>query len=96
MTADTDLARAARAKAILDDPLVAETFAAIEAILTRAWRHSEAAEGEKRERAYYALMGLDLFRNQFYSFIQQGAVTRDRLEQDERERQAERPTSLDE
>jgi hypothetical protein len=70
MTAEDDIIRGQRAAAILADPLVVETFAALEAEYVKRWRDAPSADA--REVLWLLLQNLETFRGQFGAYIRQG------------------------
>ena len=70
MSAEEDIARGIHAQQILDDPLVVEAFAALEAEYVKQWRI--APSPEHREALWLLLQNLETFRGQFGAYIRQG------------------------
>jgi len=70
MTAEDDIIRGQRAAAILADPLVQETFAALEAAYIKQWRTAPSLDA--REALWLLLQNLETFRGQFGAYIRQG------------------------
>lgn len=86
MSAEDDIIRGQRAAAILADPLVVETFAALEAVYIKQWR--DAPSLEAREALWLLLQNLETFRGQFGAYIRQGqavAAESDRREKAKRQ-----------
>jgi hypothetical protein len=70
MSAEEDIARGIHAQQILDDPLVTETFAALEAAYIKQWRTAPSLDA--REALWLLLQNLETFRGQFGAYIRQG------------------------
>jgi hypothetical protein len=67
-------ARGQRARAILEDELVAEAFAVLERRAQETWAHSLPADSEGRERAYRELRALQALRAELEAWIRDGKV----------------------
>lgn len=63
--------RGERAKAIIGDTLVVETFAAIEAQYVAEWRRHDNSPAE-RETAWQMVQNMDLFKSVFMTYINAG------------------------
>lgn len=68
------LERANRARAILEDELVAEIFDRMERRLVEAWAASGPAEMAVREDSYRSLRALQNFRSEFERLLSDGKV----------------------
>jgi hypothetical protein len=95
MTEEDDIARAGRANALLNDPLVVETFQTMEANYIKQWRAEKTPEGELstaewRERMWLLLQNLDAFRMGFETYIRRGQVAVAKRDQREKAQQAMR------
>jgi hypothetical protein len=66
--------RGIRAKAILEDELVLEAFAALEARYLAAWRSSEYTDTAGREEVYRMLRATQALRAEFETMIRDGKV----------------------
>jgi hypothetical protein len=73
MSAEEDIARGIHAQQILDDPLVLETFAALEAAYIKQWRTAPSLDA--REALWLLLQNLETFRGQFGAYIRQGQAS---------------------
>jgi hypothetical protein len=84
-----DSARAARAKALLEDELLTEAFNLYEAELMAAWRATGTAlaETHKRERLWLAVNLLGKVREHLFKVVQNGKVAKAHLAQIEGKRQ---------
>lgn len=71
--------RGARAEAVLNNELVVEAFAAIEAELMKAWQHSAADEKEQRDNAYMMFRLLQNFKAQFSQAVHTGKAAQKQL-----------------
>ena len=67
--------RAARAKAILEDPLVIEALAQLESECLARWRHSPEEDRDGRERLYQSLRLIDKLRQDFTSLVLSGRMS---------------------
>jgi hypothetical protein len=83
---DSEIARGERARAILDDPLVAEAFAAIERQCLEEWRAAPARDVEGRERLWLMLKLAERLRGHFESLVESGRLAGGRAVLLERER----------
>ncbi len=68
------LERANRARAILEDELVAEIFDRMERRLVEAWAASGPSEMGIREESYRGLRALQDFRSEFERLLRDGKV----------------------
>lgn len=59
--------KARKAQALLDDPLVIQIFADLEAQYTLGWRNTQPADLQKREAAYAATRALEDFKGKLHS-----------------------------
>jgi hypothetical protein len=82
-------ARAARAKALLEDELFNEAFSAYEAEIMARWRETGTAQAEtfKRERLWLAINLLGKIKQHLLSAIENGKVAKAHLAQLEGKRQ---------
>jgi hypothetical protein len=85
---DNDIAvsRGQRARAILDDPLVDEAFAAIERECLAEWRRAPARDVEGRERLWLMLKMAERLKAHFVSLVDSGKLAAERVAQLEKER----------
>jgi hypothetical protein len=84
--ADTEIARAHDAKALLENPLLIEALDLIERTWEQGWRNTAPEDTEKREKAYRMLFALTEFKAELRTAIETGmlaAKTTDRLRGDE-------------
>jgi hypothetical protein len=81
-----EVTRGQRAQAILDDPLVAEAFAAIERECLAEWRRAPARDVEGRERLWLMLKMTERFKAHFLSLIDSGRLAGERIAQLEKTR----------
>ena len=68
------LERAARARAIVEDELVAEVFARLQGRLIEGWAGSAPGDASAREEAYRALRALQDFKAEFERLMSDGKV----------------------
>lgn len=66
--------RAARAKALLDDSLIAEAFTDLEAAYITAWRMSDPRDNDGRERLWIALQIVGKVRTHLQAVIADGTI----------------------
>ena len=86
MTGEEAIRRAERAHALLTDPLIVETFAALEAEYIRLWRRNDPqapSTPEGRDALWLLLQNLETFRGMFQAYIRTGQVAA--AQRDERE-----------
>jgi hypothetical protein len=81
-----DVARGIRARAILDDPLVADAFAALERECLAEWRRAPARDVDGRERIWLMLKLTERLKAHFETLIAYGTLAGDRLATLDRER----------
>lgn len=92
VTGEDAIRRGERAQALLTDPLIVETFAALEAEYIRQWRRNDPqtpSTPEARDSIWLALQNLDVFRGMFSAYIRHGQVAAA-----DRDRQAEAKKGL--
>jgi hypothetical protein len=73
------MARSERAQALLDDPLLVDAFAALEAKWLSAWRNSPSRDSDGREKIWLHLKALEELKGQLESVLTDGIVARDQL-----------------
>lgn len=71
---ERDSARGVRARAILEDPLVAEAFAAVERGILDAWRATPARDVTGRERLFLAVGLLGRVRQALTAVVETGRL----------------------
>ena len=76
-----DVARAAQAKALLENELVAEAFARLDADYLAAWRGSGPRDGEARERLWLAIQVLGKVREHLGLVVVNGRLAQAELNQ---------------
>ena len=86
---------ARRARAILEDELVAAALDAIEAELRADWESSQPDDSASRENAYRMLRAAKAFRERFQKMIDDGAVARAVLDSNEAQQRRTRETGYD-
>jgi hypothetical protein len=86
---------ARRARAILEDDLVAAAFDAIEAELRAEWESSQPDDSASRENAYRMLRVTKAFRERFQKVIDDGAVARAVLDSNEAQQRRAREIEHD-
>lgn len=73
------LARANRARLILEDEIVVDTFVRMEKRLRETWEGSKFHDAEGREEAYRMLRTLRLFKDEFGQMLSDGEVAKSDL-----------------
>jgi hypothetical protein len=86
MNQTSDIARGERARAILDDPLVAEAFSVLERECIDEWRRAPARDMEGRERLWTMLRLVEKLRAHFTSLIEAGRLADSRIADLDKER----------
>ena len=92
MDAEEQISRAHRAQAILDDPLVVETFAAVEAECVKRWRNGDEqghSSPEMREAVWQLLKNMETFRGMFAAYIRTGKVAAAEIERKQKAKTAD-------
>ena len=80
MSGEDAIIRGERAKVLLEDPLVVETFAAMEAAIIQRWRRdapydpNEPTTPETRESLWLLLQTMEDFRTLFQAYIRTGQM----------------------
>lgn len=69
-------ARGVRAKEVLENPLVVEAFALIEAEIMKAWEDSPVRDIDGREKLFQMLTMGRKFKRHFESIVQTGEMAR--------------------
>jgi hypothetical protein len=85
---EVEISRGIRARAILDDPLVGEAFAAIERECLAEWRRAPARDVEGRERLWLMLKMTERLKAHFVSLIDSGRLAGERVAELGKERRA--------
>ena len=78
-----DINRADQARRIIDDPMVKEAFAAIEAGIVEAWKDVPLRDVEGREHLHRLLQAKRKFEQVFEAHIQNGAIAANDLRAEE-------------
>ena len=92
MNADDAIIRGQRAKAIIEDPLVVETLASMEADIIARWRRRDPdnpTTPEERDALWLVLQNLDDFRSMFRRYIHAGQMAAARATEREAARKGE-------
>lgn len=74
-----DVDRAARAEALLRDPLIVEAFESLETQFVSAWKESAINDAEARENIYRLLQALDALKGHFRQVLEDGKLAKERL-----------------
>lgn len=74
MTPEEEVARAARAAAILEDPLVVDALDAMRASALSAWENSTPDDTTGRERAWHRMRAVNEFRAHLQSHVDTGKM----------------------
>jgi hypothetical protein len=75
------LTRAARAKELLNDPLLSEALASMEADYIAAWRATRPEQTDDRERLYIAVNQAGVFRDRLNAVVSNGSLAQAELNQ---------------
>lgn len=75
------LERAAKAEALLRNEVFQDAFAYLEGQFVAAWRSSNVADAESRERVYQLLQNLDALRGYFQTVIEDGKLAQMQLDE---------------
>ena len=73
---DQENARGAKAKELLEEPLIEEAFSLIESEILRAWEESPARDTEGREKLYQMLMLSRKVKRHLESVVMTGEMAR--------------------
>ena len=76
-----DIVRAAKAKALLDDELLRESFARLEADYIAAWRITGARDTDARERLWQAVNVLGKVREHLHRVAADGKLAQRQLDE---------------
>jgi hypothetical protein len=90
MTRDEAIRRAQRAREILEDDLVREVLAEMQAGLFSEWQGTRVGETVERERLYMLHCAVKDFETRFKGIIETGKVAQHRIDQERLEAEAER------
>ncbi len=86
--AEEAIRQAERARALLDNPLLAGAFAELEADFLRVWRTSGTHAVAEREASWQMLRALDALRGRLEAAVTNGAFALARVEAENRARAA--------
>ncbi|TSP11445.1 hypothetical protein [Cupriavidus campinensis] len=78
-----EIARAERAKLILEDPMVAEALTAMRDHIMQAWQESPARDKEGREELFRYIKVIGQFESVFRTHIETGALAAHQLRTEE-------------
>jgi|SRR5215469_4999644 hypothetical protein len=85
-----DIARANRARLILEDELVVEALGRMEARCHAAWAHSTSDQAAAREEAYRMLRAVKTFRAELEQVIRGGQLAKAEIEGNARKAEGRR------
>jgi len=74
------LDRAAKARVVLENDLVIETFAMLEERYAATWKATAARDEEGRRMCWYSWKGLELFRDEFRQMLSDGKIASAQLQ----------------
>lgn len=77
----TDRDRGAKAKALLEDPLLVEAFAELDAQYMTAWRATHALDTQAREKLHLAVNVLAKVKDHLTAVAASGSLAKKELEQ---------------
>lgn len=78
MTEDEQVQRARDAKALLENPLLEQAFAAVEAHFVGMWKTSEYGATSKRETAYHMIAAIPELRAKLTQWVNDGRIIESR------------------
>jgi len=84
----TDIARAKRAALLIDDDMLKEAFASLEADYTKFWKATDARDTDARERIWLAMQVVGKVQAHLNAVIANGQIAQADLEQLKAERAA--------
>jgi hypothetical protein len=76
-----DIVRGARAKALIDDELLAEAFARLDADYIAAWRATPARDTDARERLWQAVQIVGKVRDHLSTALSNGKLAQRQLDE---------------
>jgi hypothetical protein len=76
-----DVERAAKAEALLREPILVEAFDTLETNFIDAWRNTSVADTDNRERIYHLLSALQALKGHLHTVIESGKVAQANLDQ---------------
>lgn len=76
---DATIRRANEAQRLLDEPLLVETLAGLEAEAIKAWRDSDAADAKVRELAYHDICAVERLRKALRALVGDGHVAKTQI-----------------
>jgi len=71
--------RAARAEALMRDPLIVEAFETLDKEFVNAWKQSSIDDQAARENIYQLLQALDALKGHFQKVLEDGRLAEERL-----------------
>lgn len=77
---ETDIARAKRAALLIDDDLLKEAFATLEADYTKYWKATDARDTDARERIWLAMQVIGKVQAHLNTVLMNGQIAHDDLE----------------
>lgn len=75
-----EVARAERARAFIEDPLLVDAFATLRQFYERQWTESGVGEGVLREQTWHRLRALAEVQVALRRVLEDGEMARDRLD----------------
>ena len=72
--------RGTRAQELLNDPLIKDSFEALEAQYITLWKNSDPADSEGRDRIYNCMQSLNEFQGQLSHTMQSGKMSQDQTQ----------------
>jgi len=73
--------RAARAQALVEDPMFQEAFAILERDIVKAWKETQASDSPLRERHHALMSAVTLLKSNLQNIINDGKVAQSILSQ---------------
>lgn len=82
LTGEQKVQRGLHAAQLMADPLIVEALATMEENVVASWRNSDPAHPEKRERSWFLLKALELFKGHLADLITTGRMVEEKVKQD--------------
>lgn len=77
---ETDIARAKRAALLIDDELLREAFATLEADYTKYWKATDARDTDARERIWLAMQVIGKVQGHLNAVLLNGQIAQQDLD----------------
>lgn len=87
---DEAIRRAREAERLLEEPLLVEVLAGLEAEAIRAWRFSDPADTAARETAYHNIAAVERLKKALRTLVEDGGVAKKQIAQENARKEAEK------